>query len=154
MALEIPDGRLGDLVNAVLARLPAADRAAVEATVRVIADDLTDGGLGWTTADTTPGDRMIWARVSLAPRLADAPPAVARYVVAHELAHGVLRHAQLMSALVCDLVFERTRDPLAWDAMRLTTETAATLQVVLWDFGAEYAAYLAAYPNAARLSGW
>lgn len=166
MATKMPDRllhhcknpRLRKLINRVYARLPAHDRAVLRELLWWISDKQDkDNVFGYAGAPTTdsliPGNPGQMAedmayRINLGHAIDVYPDAACMFIIAHELAHVVLRHAamsEVMDSLMGLVYTEEDNNHRA-----ALHEDQTNLLVWAWGFQKEMAAFLEHYPDAPK----
>lgn len=161
----IKDQRLKRLIGEVWRRLPPHDKSMIRERVLEISeyvDEDEDGVLGSAgdsdCVTSVPGKcaaevaKDLHYTVSLGGAREIQGDLVSMCVIAHELAHVVLRHNELSVVVASLLGFEP--DPIYTESdfedLKEWHEDHANLQVWLWGFHDELAAFLEHFPEARR----
>jgi hypothetical protein len=163
-SFDVRNERLASLVHQVWWRLPDRDQYVLGSLLYEISDSepMSDHTLGavvprnvGSLPDGIAAQRVesLIYTVSLTKAVEIESDAAAMFVIAHEFAHVILRHAE-MSNLAMDLLDLKT-DPTTYtsddfQALEEWQEDHASLQAWLWGFKDELEAFLDAFPESRR----
>jgi hypothetical protein len=160
---HVKDDRPKRLVNRVWRRLPAYDRHVLRELLCEISDNQENPEYVLGSAGIVEPDTFIVGcaaqvaedlsyMISLAGAKGIESDAACMFVIAHEFAHIVLRHAEMTAVVAVLLGWEP--EPIYTDdgmsTLREWHEDHAHLQAWLWGFQDEFKAYLDTCPEARR----